>query len=1849
MTQGASAPPMDDPGQTPLQRAVAALAKMKARLDAVERGASEPIAIIGLGCRFPAGGHDPAAFWAALEQGTDGVREIPQDRWANEAVPGTVPGTRWAGVLEQVDTFDAAFFGIAPREAESLDPQQRLLLEVAWETLEDAGLRPSKLEGSRTGVFVGITTLDYRDLVTDRRYGSFDAYCATGNLLATAAGRISYVFGFQGPAISTDTACSSSLVSLHLACQSLRTRECDLALAGGVNLLLSPAGMAIVAATQALSPDGRCRTLDAQANGFVRGEGCGLVALKRLSDAERDGDRILALVAGSAVNQDGRSTGLTAPNVLAQEALLRRALESARLTPADIGYVEMHGTGTVLGDPIEFEALRAVLGQPRSDGSKCGLGSVKTNIGHLESAAGIASIIKTVLALRHKRIPRILNFRTLNPRISLRGTPFEVASEARPWATTGKPRRAGVSSFGISGTNAHVILEEAPEPTVVAAAPAASSYLLPLSARSEAALRELAGSFSTWLSGRPDDVALADIARTAAVRRDHHAHRLAAVGATPADLAESLRGFHDGAVSGSPLAHGAAPLTGAPKLVLVFSGQGSQWAGMGRQLLAEEPVFRAKVDECDAVLAPHLGWSVRAELTAGADSSRLTETEVAQPALFTLQVALAALLESWGIVPDAVIGHSIGEVAAAHVSGALSMAEAARLVSLRGKVMQRATGLGKMAWVARPIADMAEALEGNESEVGVAAINDPTSTVISGAPDAVDRVVASLSRQGVQCRPLRVNYAFHSPQMETLALELSESLGQVRAGRTSRTMYSAVTGMPIDGEALDAEYWRRNVRDPVQFALAVLAAYEGGGRVFLEVGPHPVLTANIQQCLSEAMDPAHVVFTLKREADERRAILAAVGGVYVHGCAPDFEGMFPGRGPGVSLPAYPFQRERFWVPAGSRKPASSARAAGSHPLLGRSLRPARQPLVSYWEDTLAVERLPYLADHRVRGEQVLPAAAYLEMALSAAMEVYGTDQIFLEECQFERMLVLPENGARRIQATLQDEDGRHAFFEVLSEDPTAGEWVRFASMTARPGGRPTDDHRDPPSMTIARCPTVLDRDSHYAGTEKRGLGYGPAFRGVERIWVGEKEAIGHVRLPDEARDRGAYQAQPALLDACLQVAAALFGTEGTFVPSDVGQIRFHHAFPDEVWAHAIYRGVESSGPHLVDIQVTDDEGRPFMDVVSLRLRRAASASKDSFAGCAFTFTWSKKALPPADVTATSPKTWVIFSDRGGTGRKLAARLRELGGTVVEVLAGGAYARRDAGHFTIRGGDGADYERLLNEVLPEGTVCGGLLHLWGLDGTSWDGVRIDNLVADTRLGTFSIVRLVQAAVGHGFRDAPRLTLVTRGATAAAADVSLSGASASSIWGLGRVIAVERPELNCVRIDLDPGEPPVVDHLVAEILGGDGEDQVALHDGQRFVARLERQDVEPADQPVFQPDATYLITGGLGGLGLHLAEWMTSRGARHLVLIGRGAPSEEAQGAISRMAQAGAQIAVLSADVAVAEDVKGVIDHIRAGMPPLRGVIHAAGVLSDRTLLDMDEATFWAPLYPKVLGAWNLHESTSGMSLDFFVMYSSAAAVFGSPGQGNYAAANSFLDALSHHRAARGLPAMSIQWGPYSDVGMAASLERQGKKISLRGVQSFTPDDGTELLGRLLRAPRVEVALARLSVRQLFDFYPRLVLSPLFERLRDDALEPPPASSHGHRFRDVLMAMRPVERRSGLERRVSENLARVLGLSPDRLDPNAPLQSLGLDSLMSLEAKDRLEAELGIRLSPAILYTYPTVVTLVEHLLGELRLGPAELGEIVERAKSTPEIWDEISADSAVALLDEKLLDLEDYLK
>ena len=1559
--------------------------RLQAQIKKLEASRTEPIAITGLGCRLPGGGVSPEAFWQALRAGVDAIREVPADRWKVGGAAGERPETRWGGFLEAVDGFDAGFFGIAPREAETLDPQQRLLLEVTWEALENAGQPPDQLSGSRTGVFVGISTMDYQRQVLTRPEAELDAYAVTGNMSSVAAGRLSYVLGLQGPCASIDTACSSSLVAVHLACQSLRGRECDLAIAGGVNVLLSPVMMDLLARTQGLSPDGRCKTFDAAANGFVRAEGCGVVVLKRLSDALRDRDPIWALIRGSAVNQDGRSTGLTTPNVLSQQALLRQALESARVAPSQIGYVEAHGTGTSLGDPIEIEALKEVLGGPRADGSPCVLGSVKTNIGHLEAGAGVAGLIKAVLALKHEVIPRHLHFRTLNPRISLDGTPFVIPREELPWKAGSAPRFAGTSSFGLSGTNAHVILEEAPTPPAAAEdAAAPRAVLLAVSARDPGALRALAAAYHDHLQGAGAAAPLADVAYTASVRRSHHDHRLAVVGSGHDEIARGLDAFARGVERPGVISGRKAP--GAPpKVAFVFSGQGSHWLGMGRHLHDEEPVFRQALEACDAALRKHGPWSLLEELRAGEAASRLERTEVVQPVIFAMGVALAALWRSWGVEPGAVVGHSVGEVAAAYVAGALSLEDAALIVHTRSHLMRRADGKGAVAVIELPEAEVAGWLAGSEGRVVIAGINSPGATLVSGERAAVGELLARLEQAEVGCRRVKMEVASHSPQMDALRDDLLEALKGVRPRAGAIAIHSTVTGEACDGASLDAAYWARNLREPVQFARAIQRLAAGGPVSFVEISAHPILLSAVAATLREGGGAVGAaVPSLRRGRPERATMLESLAALHVQGYPVDLRRLHPGGGRCVVLPAYPWQRRRYWVaPAAGR--AAAQRAPGAHPLLGAPLTSSIHPGTRFWEAELGPDVVAYLADHKVQDAVVLPAAAYLEMAIAAAWDALGAEQIELEEVSFRDALAFRPGERCTVQTVLELQEPGAAAFRVVSSEGAAGRlqdarWRVHASgrlrwepdVTAAPAGR-----REALGSIQARCPAEIAGEDYYDAFADQGVTYGPAFQGVRRVWKGAGEALAEVRLPEDVvAQASAHRVHPALLDASFHVLLAALGEGGgedsPAVPVSLRRLRIHRRPEGEVWSHGRVPGerMDASG-FEGDVALLDSDGQLLVEVEGLRLQRIdpARPAEEVF----LTLRWERADAPPSAAGADPRGRWLILADEGGLGEQLAAALTARGEEVACAVA--ALRAPAAGQRAVDPTSPASFEALFRSVFADGAPCAGVLHLWSLDASPPERTSLASLEVDQQRGCGSALHLLQGLGRAGLRKPPRLWFVTRGAQAAGAKAEAVAVAQAPLWGLARTIWLEHREVTCARVDLAPGAPAgEIDALAGELLSESREDEVALRPDGRYVGRLVRSATPPdagagaaPDPAPLGADGTYLVTGGLGGLGLAAARWLVERGARHLLLGRQGAATDAQAEGVRALEAAGVRVVVARADVSDRARLAALLEDARGRLPPLRGVLHAAGVIDDGLLAAQDVARMREVMAPKVAGA------------------------------------------------------------------------------------------------------------------------------------------------------------------------------------------------------------------------------------------------------------------------------------------
>ncbi|TMQ10166.1 MAG: acyltransferase domain-containing protein [Deltaproteobacteria bacterium] len=1685
--------------------------------------ADEPIAIVGIGCRFP-GAPGPAAYWALLRDGIDAVGDVPVSRWDPRAVhhaDPSVPGkthSRWGGFLDRIDEFDPLFFGISPREAAHVDPQQRLLLEVSWEALEDAGIPPSTIAGSNAGVFVGITTDDYGKL-SWARPREIDAFSATGTLNCIAANRISYVLDLRGPSMSIDTACSASLVAVHAACQSLWSGETDLAIAGGVNLILSPENTISQTKLGVLAADGRCKAFDARADGFVRGEGAGIVVLKRLSRAVADGDRIHALVRGTAVTQDGRSNGLTAPNPEAQKAVLREAYRHAGVSPGAVQAVEAHGTGTPLGDPIEARALGEVLAEGRPPGDRCVIGSVKTNIGHLESAAGVAGLIKMTLALSYGEIPRSLHYAVPNPEIPFDAIPLRVAIEHEPWPARAGERLAGVSSFGMGGTNAHVVLSGAPrEPG--ASGVAAEPMLLPLSARSAEALRARAGQ----LRGALATLHAVDVAYTAGARSEHHEHRAAVVGSTSGELAEALREIERGEATRRS-ATGTRPAGGAPPLCFVFSGHGSQHAGMGRELLAEEPAFERAVRRCDEALAPHLGWSIADAIATGAGIERFDR---AQPMIFAMQVALAALWESRGVVPDVVVGHSVGEIAASFVTGALSLEDAAAVVALRCKLLARASGRGEMAAISLSLRDANAALAGEAGRVSVAVSNSPASTVIAGQPEALARVVAELRARGVYCRAVQVDVAAHCPLVDPFRDELEAGLAGICPRPGVIRYVSSVTGDEIDTAAMTAAFWGRHLREPVLFAAAIEAVTEPVC-TYLEISPHPLLTTAIAQVLEHTGRDGATIASLLRGEPDRAAILAATGALYAAGRAIDFARLPRRGGRVVSLPPYSWQRARYWLADAG---VAAANPAGGHPLLHRSLHDAGG---GTWRAELDVSRTSprFAEDHAVSGAPVWCSLAFIEMVRAGAGAALGPGDHAVTDIELRRALFLSDE-TRVVKLVITPETTSGGAFEIASragDDPHGAWTVHVVGRVERvQGPRPACD-LDHVREVRARCSELVTDAALHRALDAQGMHFGPRFRGLERLWRRDGEALGEVAVPRAlAPDLDGHPFHPALLDACARVLIATTPAVRGFLPISIARVRIHGAAEGRLWSHAI-RVAEDRDGLCGDVRVFSEAGELVAEILGARLRYldqiAASGPGETIDRWRYQIAWRRA---PA-LAGPEPRggAWLVLADRGGTGARLAETLRHTGRCVV-IEPGPALAELGGDRWRASAGD---VHAALAQLLAEGEWR-GVIHLWSLDAPDNDRAT-DPAARDLGLGSMFAAL---SAIASQDRP-PRLFVVTRGAVDVSPSDPPAKAAAAALWGAGRTLAIEHAEAWGKLIDLDPsGDLPGESGRLAEEIQATGdEDQIALRGRDRLVPRLVRAPARgPRCPVVWRKDATYLVTGGLGGIGLEVARFLVELGARRLLLLGRSplpprstwrdvpARSRDAEriARVRAIESLGASVHVMAVDVGdEAALTRALALHEREGWPEIRGVIHAAAISSVRAATSIDVAALDADLRPKVAAAQTLDRWFRDRPLDFFVASSSLSAVLPSPLLASYAAANGFLDALMRDRRARGLAAATIDWGMWSDVGLAARHEAAEARDRGWSSGSLSPRQGLEALADVLAAGDAYAIIARMDWRAYAASYPSVAARPMLAELVAERATPDaPRAADDHEPHDSL---------------------------------------------------------------------------------------------------------------------------------
>ncbi|MEU0919303.1 amino acid adenylation domain-containing protein [Streptomyces cyaneofuscatus] len=1821
--------------------------------DAHTHALRQKVAIIGMGCRLPGGASDHRIFWRNLMAGKDCITPTPPDRYDVTTLgsrfrdkPGRLVGGR-GGYIDGFDEFDPAFFGISPREADHMDPQQRKLLEVAWETLEDGGQRPADLAGENVAVYVGAFTLDYKILqFADLGFTSLAAHTATGTMMTMVSNRISYCFDFRGPSLSIDTACSSSLVAVHLACQALSRGETDLALAGGTLLHLAP--QYTIAETKGgfLSPEGRSRTFDAAADGYVRAEGVGLVALKRLEDAVRDGDRIHAVILGSGVNQDGHTNGITVPNPDAQVSLIHRVCAEAGITPGELQYMEAHGTSTPVGDPIEAGALARALAVGRKPGARAYVGSVKTNIGHTEAAAGIAGLIKTVLSLQHRHIPPHINLERLNPAIDQATLPYEIPTRPTPWPEHDGPARAGVNSFGFGGTNAHVVLEEAPPPPADEAAPATRAWsILPLSARHPDALPELAAGIRAELAGENGPaVALSDLGHTLAHRRQHLPHRLSVVHTSRASLDEALAAHLRGE-SHPRIVQDRARDAEARRLVWVFTGMGPQWWGMGRQLLDQEPVFREAVTRCDRALREFADWSLIEELTAGESVSRMDETWLAQPANFALQVGLAALWRSYGVRPDAVVGHSTGEIAAFYEAGVYSLQDAARIAVHRSRLQQTLAGTGTMLAVSLTEDEAERRVRPYRDRVSIAAVNSPTSITLAGEAEALGLLAEELKAEQLFAKFLTVQVPYHSVGMERIKDELLRALAPLKPRPAQLPLYLTGSEGVAQGSELGAAYWWRNVRDRVRFRAAVDRLAGDGHQVFLEIGPHPVLGHAIRECLEATGATGLTLPSIRRQEDESERFALSLASLHDLGADIDWDVLQPAGRP-VTLPPHPFRRDRHWT----EPPAVAQVRLGQvdHPLLGRRTD-RTEPA---WQARLDTESLPYLADHRIQDTVVFPAAGYIEMATQAALRLTDSTTAVLADIDLRKALFLPDGEDRTVEVSLSLEDAAFTVASPATGDD--GERTVHASGIVRTGQRRRTGAPLDAAAIRSRTVRRLDGPDCYAALAGLGYHYGPAFRAIEEVWIGTGEVLARIR-PPEAVDAAGHHLHPVLLDACFQ---ALLTPQllqdpapggGIRLPLSLAEVALEPVGDQPLWVHATVRPADADTT-LGDIAVYADDGAPLGRIEGFRaadVEKAATAvARTTIDSWLAETVWTERPDPaeadplaPA-VIAARDHGWLVLADTQGVADAFATLAAARGERCHLVRRGEAYAGAGPdGSFTVDPGSAADLERLFAELDRDGEPFrGAVLHLWNLDRPSLAACDRQAVRDHADPGSYSLIALARTLLARG--SGGRLHIVTRGAQPVLPDEPVEPLGAPA-WGVGRVLRhQELTDHPGKLIDLDPERRPGPEGAIAEAEAllrealADDEEEIALRDGVRRTSRLRPAEGLTRPLPLrLRADGSYLVTGAFGALGRLLCRTLVRRGARRLILVGRTpVPAREewastdpataegrAVGLLRELEALGAQAVLAPLDITDESALTGWLDaYRRTGSPPVRGVFHLAGQVRDTLVTDLDRPAFDAVHDPKTVGAYLLHRHLRDEPLDHFVLFASIASLLTTAGQTNYAAGNAFLDALAHHRRAQGLPALSLDWGPWA-TGMIEELGLVDHYLHSRGMSSLAPDAGMAVLERVIGQDHAQLVVATVVDWPTFlAWYPSP--PPLVTALAA-AAAPHPAATQGNGFLDTFRTADEETRRSLVADRFASLSAAVLRTATDRIDPAEGLGHLGLDSLLAMELRARIHAELGVALPVVALLSGTPAGELAAQLhdrLAELASadGPDTTGRTVE---------------------------------
>jgi acyl transferase domain-containing protein/acyl carrier protein len=1784
----------------------------------------EPIAIVGISCRFPQA-NTLQEFWNVLINGVDTVSEMSKERWDIDMLydpDASAPGKtqqRHGAFLKDIHHFDPFFFNISPAEATEMNPSQKLMLELVWEAIENSTIPHKKAIGTKTGVYIGNIWAGFEHL-RKAKNADVTSHSAVGQSANIIANRISYTYGFSGPSLVVDTGCSSSLVALHIACQAIWDGSIEMGVVGGVNHILDPDEYVLLTKFGGLSKKGKCSTFDADADGFVRGEGAGIIIIKPLSRAEADGDYIYAVIRGSAMNNNGFNENLPATSVKGQIDVLEEAYKYSGIKPEEVHYVEAHGTGTKLGDPTETKALGTFFGKNRT--SPLAVGSVKTNIGHLEAAAGMAGMIKVILAMQNKVIPKNLNLYNTNPGINFEVLKIKPQTEPTSWPViNGETFKAGINSFGWGGTNAHTIIEEYRNEIPTTKSIAAPQYfLLPLSAKSEQALRELAKAYLKFIEQikGPEEEKLPGLCAAASITRPEFEYRFVFRGSNKDELIEDLRSF----IKENPEITYATQKADSNKTVFIFPGQGSQWLGMGKELYASEPVFRATIDECSKAYAKYTNWNLIDEIHASEENSHISEIDVIQPFICAVQIALAKLWESKGVSPTAVVGHSMGEVAAAYFGGAISLNDAAKIICTRSKLMKTLSGKGgAMAVTELSWDDAQQLVKEYDGKLSVGVYNSPKSTVLSGDQEAISKVLTLLESKNLFCRQVKVDVASHSHQMDTIKEELRQELQNITPSESRLKIYSTVRNQLLNGINFDTDYWVDNLRNTVQFASVIKQLADDGYSVFVEVSPHPVLTTAVKECGEAFKVPVVSAHSTIRCEAEPLEIVKNLAHLYCNGLSVSWEKYYgTTKIPYIQLPTYPFHRERYEIEDKSGE-LNLRGTSNGHPLLGEELAIAEEEKVHVWESRISVNSLPYIKGHKVNNTIVYPGVAYIESALAAANALFGRGLHQIVNIRFKNTVILGDNGSTTIQLKVAERDAKvldFKFFSKTRKEDSSYAWTLLADGEIQINN---SNIETPNIATQGNTPDVSYTGvKYYEMLQQLGLHYSGYFAGISNVNVTQM-SVSAIVSPDEnlKNTSGNYYFHPAMLDSCLhtlfaksikdsktQEEKATFltriGKLSVLSPVDLGS---------NIRVKAVFKEASGeSGSHIqtvkADLVISQENGNMLAVIEDAEAgiidSETIQKEQNLLNEWLYKMEWAKvENAISTGVTAKANGIWLVFSGPKGIGVDVASNLQNRGH---KCLVFDTCNTSDSSK--IEGNDRlvlTDYSRknvssLFRELVNNQFTIDGIIYSVATQDSGNKGfekLTTGDIYTAQRESCSELINIIQALAEYPEIRQPKIAVVTSGLfTISESDNSVNVAQ-STLWGVAKVMGNELSANHCLRADLsaNPSSQEInnfTDFVLAE---KNTECELALRGSEIYAARLSHynENILNIPKPVFSGNATYLITG-FKGLGMVLINWMAERGATNFALLSRsGEASGDAGNQIEALKSKGINIRIFKADVADYEAMTKVFDSIDNEMPSLKGVFHAAGLIEPGSLNKLDMETFGRIISPKTEGAWNLHLLTRSRRLNWFVMFSSASSLIGLSGQASYVAGNTFLDFLANYRKKLKLPALSINWGVMKDVGMVANMAELDKFAKAEGFESITMSDSLKVFEKIANTSQHQMGIFKMDVVQMASYYSALAKTNYFSELLRKPEEEGKAQAGAIESIGALQS--DEERTAYLENALLTDVAKLIKTSPSKINVNSTFKSLGIDSIMLVQLRNKLEKDFQTKLSVTTFWTHPSI--------------------------------------------------------